>query len=218
MSDRIEIDFLAANDTSSPDLEAVRQYVDDQPGFEASWGRDDEYVYVVGQHESISFGVHLTHHGRDSSWYTLPSVPALEMDVSEDDIAGHEGDRARIHLLLSMVEVVHAALDARYAYGFDTNHVGSVGEDWGLDKPVTDESLSENRIAEVSWLMLFGPEMVGEYGREWLLDAPAWKRTELDDGGIMLVASPDPTDYETFTDGREKLREYFGFTDDAQPQ
>lgn len=66
--------------------------------------------------------------------------------------------------------------------------------------------------------MLFGPEMVEEYGREWLLDAPAWKRTELDDGGIMLVASPDPTDYGTVVDGREKLRAYFGFTDNEAGQ
>lgn len=213
MSDRIEIDFLADNDASPLVLEGVRQYVNDQQGFDASWGRDDEYVYVVGRREDISFGVHLTYHDRDSSWYTLPSVSAIAMDVSEADIAGHEAGHARICLLLSMVEVVHAALDSRYAYGFDTNHVGSVGEDWGLDKPVTDKSLDDDRIAEVSWLMLFGPEMVEEYGREWLLDAPAWKRTELDDGGIMLVASPDPTDYGTVVDGREKLRAYFGFTD-----
>lgn len=58
--------------------------------------------------------------------------------------------------------------------------------------------------------MRFGPELVDEYGREWLLSAPAWKREEFEDGGIMLVASPDPTDSESFTEGRDDLRNYFG--------
>ncbi|SFR98028.1 hypothetical protein SAMN05216559_1960 [Halomicrobium zhouii] len=213
MSDRIEIDLLVGKDASPSSLEPLRRYVNEQAGFEADWGRDDECLYMIGQRDAGSFGVDLMYHEPDSSWYTLPAEVAVAMDVSEDDLVGHEDGHARIELLLSMVEMVHAAVDARYAYGFDTNHVGSVGEDWGLDKPMTDESLAENRIAEISWLMLFGPEMVAEYGREWLLQAPAWERRELDDGGIMLVASPDPTDYETFTDGREQLREYFGFAE-----
>ncbi len=115
-------------------------------------------------------------------------------------------------MLLNIVETVYTASDDYiYGYGLDTEHVGSIGENWGPDKPVTNESIANNRIADVSWLMLFAPELVDEYGREWLLSAPTWKHQEFDDGGIMLVASPDPTDYDTFTEGREYLREYFDF-------
>ena len=35
----------------------------------------------------------------------------------------------------------------------------------------------------------FGPEMVARLGREFLLQAPCWRVVELDDGGVLLVAS-----------------------------
>ncbi|ELZ26983.1 hypothetical protein C475_08611 [Halosimplex carlsbadense 2-9-1] len=112
--------------------------------------------------------------------------------------------------MLEVVETIYSALDdCIFGYGLDIEHIGSLVEGRELGKPMTDESLAENRINEVSWLMLFGPELVAEYGREWLLSAPAWKREELDDGAILLVASPDPTDYEQFSEDRDILRTYF---------
>jgi len=132
------------------------------------------------------------------------------MCVFVDELTIGDDLSDRVSLLLDIVEAVYIVSDAYvYGYGLDTEHVGSIGENWGPDKPATGESIANNRIADVSWLTLFAPELVDEYGREWLLSAPAWKRQELDDGGIMLVASPDPTDYDTFTEGRKCLREYF---------
>jgi len=57
--------------------------------------------------------------------------------------------------------------------------------------------------------MLFSPELVEEYGRAWLLSAPAWERRELDDGAILLVTTPDPTDWNTAPQARQDLATYF---------
>ncbi|MBX0306060.1 DUF3396 domain-containing protein [Halomicroarcula sp. F24A] len=99
--------------------------------------------------------------------------------------------------------------DCRFAYALDGEHKSNIDSDAGPGVPITADSLAANRIETVSWLMLFSPPMVAEYGREWLLNAPAWKTRELDDGAVMLVASPDPTDWEEFRAARAELDEYF---------
>ena len=38
----------------------------------------------------------------------------------------------------------------------------------------------------------FGPVLVESIGRETLLALPAWQKTELDDGGLLLEMSPSP--------------------------
>ena len=57
--------------------------------------------------------------------------------------------------------------------------------------------------------MVFSPELVKEYGHEWLLSAPAWEQRELDDGGIMLVTIPDPTDWNEAAAACQDLANYF---------
>ncbi|ELZ08579.1 hypothetical protein C479_14608 [Halovivax asiaticus JCM 14624] len=73
--------------------------------------------------------------------------------------------------------------------------------EYKIPDPVSDEALANNRIDHPTWLMLFPPEMVEGYGREWLLDLPAEHMEELDDGAIMVVATrafPEcETDMET---------------------
>ncbi|ELZ26988.1 hypothetical protein C475_08636 [Halosimplex carlsbadense 2-9-1] len=148
----------------------------------------------------------------------LPSTTGVELRVFVDEFEIDDNVSERTELLLDLVLQIYTATEAvAYAYGLDTEHVGSLVEGRELGKPMTDESLAENRINEVSWLMLFGPELVAEYGLEWLLRAPAWKREELDDGAILLVTSPDPTDYEQFSEDRDILRTYFdGRGNDSQ--
>ncbi|ELZ26992.1 hypothetical protein C475_08656 [Halosimplex carlsbadense 2-9-1] len=210
MADSIEVSFVLTGDRGEPQLEAIRERVDNKQEYRADWGRDDEYVYAAREIEEDVFGVHLFEHSPDSDWYTLPTRQAIELEISTHDLTLGEDVETRVSTVLKFVQTVYAAtVECRYAFGLDTEHVGGIGEDWGPDKPVTDESLAENRINEVSWLTLFGPELVVEYGREWLLSAPAWKREELDDGAILLVASPDPTDYEQFSEDRDILRTYF---------
>jgi len=61
----------------------------------------------------------------------------------------------------------------RFAYALDGEHTSKIDSDAGPGLPITADSLAANRIETVSWLMLFAPPLVAEYGREWVLDAPA---------------------------------------------
>lgn len=58
--------------------------------------------------------------------------------------------------------------------------------------PVTAESLAADRIEYATWLMLFAPSMVETYGRESLLATPVWHADDLDDGAVLLIATPNP--------------------------
>ncbi|ELZ26986.1 hypothetical protein C475_08626 [Halosimplex carlsbadense 2-9-1] len=212
MTDSIFVEFVFATE----DLEgAYVDLIDSLSGLDnyRSSRRDDRHEYygrVIRDAEPASFSCALIGYEANADWYTLPSEPAIEMEIGTGSFSIGDKTENRVDLLIEMIESISGVLDEYiYAFGLDTEHVGSIGKGWGPDKPVTDESLGENRINEVSWLMLFGSELVAEYGREWLLRAPAWKRQELDDGAILLVASPDPTDYEQFSEDRDILRTYF---------
>lgn len=61
--------------------------------------------------------------------------------------------------------------------------------EYDIPPVVSDDGLANNQIDHPTWLMIFPPEMVAEYGREWLLDLPAEYIEELDDGAIMTVAT-----------------------------
>lgn len=70
-------------------------------------------------------------------------------------------------------------------------------------------AIKRGDVADVFWANGFGPSIVEEVGRERLLDAPAWRVDELDDGGVFLWTSPLPV-AEGRPETTEKLREYFG--------
>jgi len=60
--------------------------------------------------------------------------------------------------------------------------------------PFTAESLARDRYEYLSWLTVFSPPVVETYGRETLLDAPAYHVEELDDDSVLIVAIEDPMD------------------------
>ncbi|MFQ6039871.1 MAG: hypothetical protein ACE5PV_03360 [Candidatus Poribacteria bacterium] len=45
-------------------------------------------------------------------------------------------------------------------------------------------------MRKLMWANFYGPEYVRKYGREFLLNAPGWRKEELDDGGIAYIISP----------------------------
>lgn len=93
---------------------------------------------------------------------------------------------------LSFVPYLYSQTDPQYIFGMHDSRIERIGAnhlDQGIPSPVSDAGLANNRIDHPTWLMLFPPEMVEEYGREWLLDLPVETVTELDDGAIMTVAT-----------------------------
>ncbi|WP_435334876.1 hypothetical protein [Haloarchaeobius sp. TZWWS8] len=48
-----------------------------------------------------------------------------------------------------------------------------------------------NRVNWPTWLMVFSPSMVEQYGREWVRDLPAAHIEEFDDGAILVIATDE---------------------------
>ena len=114
----------------------------------------------------------------------------------------------RPHLLengQSLVTNIHNSTDIQYGFGMISRE--GPEDPRQFTPPVSDESLAQNRINYPTWLMLFPPEMVETYGREWLLDLPAERIDELDDGAIMVVATTAITECDTDEEIQETVTE-----------
>jgi hypothetical protein len=58
-----------------------------------------------------------------------------------------------------------------------------------VDSMIAKNSVKKGEIRYLFWANFFGPKFVEQYGRDFLLNAPGWKKEELDDGGILYVAT-----------------------------
>lgn len=126
------------------------------------------------------------------------AVLSLDVDcasVVSDKDAGPQ----QLNETFDIVRQLYQGIDALYVFGMHSERIETIGLPEslnGISSPISDESLAQNRIVAPTWLMLFPPAMVEEYGREWLLDLPAERIDELDDGAIMIVATTDIFDAE----------------------
>ena len=209
MTDSIEIDFIWTDLAAAPSLDKLEQLGEQTDRYVTSMSPMD--VVSLWDETSIpSIGADLDTHEADSDWFTLPSLPAVSMNLATSDFEQSPDLEATTRNLIDQVEYIYLSIDrCQYAYGFDVEHQHKLASDSGPRIPVSQESLADNRIEAVSWLMVFSPELVEEYGRKWLLSAPTWERRELDDEAIMLVTSPDPTDWIKALTARQDLVNYF---------
>ena len=98
----------------------------------------------------------------------------------------------RLSTLFEFVSDLYEAVGPLYVYGVNNWRIEGWEEgqtEYKTPPVISDGGIENNRIEHPTWLMLFPPEMVAEYGREWLLDLPAETIEELDDGAIMIVAT-----------------------------
>lgn len=130
--------------------------------------------------------------------WTVPDLPHIEIRYDREPFNDAVGDDRQLEAiaddLINLVTYIYTVSDLRpeFVYGVTGLHQTLLAGN-EVPLPVTAESLAENRIGYATWLMLFPPAMVETYGRETLLEAPAWHVEELDDGGILLVSTPNPT-------------------------
>lgn len=145
----------------------------------------------------------------DNRSWTMPAEPTIELRIDTDEL--RLSDRTdRVAAVCNLVVDIYNVLDSRptYVYGLDPAHAEAVGSFFGI--PAEATALAADRISDVSWLMLFPPDLVESYGREFLLNAPAWRTDELDDGSILVVSWENPTNVEAFDVNIGEVREYFG--------
>lgn len=122
------------------------------------------------------------------------------LDLTCSGLFRSETPSQQFQELFDLVRRFYEATDAQYVFGMHSGRIETIGlpeNRNGIRSPITDASLAQNRIVAPTWLMLFPPGMVEEYGREWLLDLPAERIDELDDGAIMIVATTDIFDADS---------------------
>jgi len=209
MTDSIEIDFIWTDLAAAPSLDKLERLGEQTDRYVTSMSPMD-VVSFWDETNNPSIGADLDTHEADADWFTLPSLPAVSMDLATSDFEQSPDLEATTRNLIDQVEYIYLSVDGcQYAYGLDVEHQHKLASDREPGIPVSQESLADNRIKAVSWLMMFSPELAEEYGREWLLSAPAWERRELDDGAIMLVTSHDPTNWNKASTARQDLANYF---------
>lgn len=114
----------------------------------------------------------------------------------------YSNDLAEINLLVN--EMLY---DLKTLYGLFSPMLGrldylpSFSIDYG--KPIL-----EKKLKAIYWANFFGPEYVAKYGREFLLNAPGWKKEELHDGGVFYQLSPQITETDQGPELQE-LADYF---------
>jgi hypothetical protein len=145
-------------------------------------------------------------HGRDSTRSVTPSLPSMEVVVSGPDLDAGTIDP---DVLLGLIEEIYEAASPAPLYVYVLDHGQAAVTEAGERRPVTEETILDDRINDVSWAMLFPPRLVDVYGEAFLRDAPAWRTDTLDDGGVMLVAGPAPTDIDAVDSQLRTLRGYF---------
>lgn len=165
------------------------------------------YSIRVGSRDDIPmvFGEALTPDAGDPR---VPATPSIVLRASADSIQPYEGT-TRVEGLLEFAIRLYDILDPRptYVYGLDVGHAEAIGSFFG--RPADPAELTDDRISDTSWLMVFPPDLVDSYGRDFLLAAPAWRSNEREDGSIVIVSWADPTDIEAIDANRNVIRDYF---------
>ena len=141
---------------------------------------------------------------------TVGEYPCIEVEMSGSAFDLWD-ESARQTVVDTISELYQAGpVRPRYVYAVDEGHAEIIREDGPASVPVASETFENDCIAAVSWLMLFPPTLVAAYGRDFLLDAPAWRTEELPDGAILIVACSDPTDVADLDESSRDLKAYFG--------
>lgn len=63
------------------------------------------------------------------------------------------------------------------------------------DKTLGAKSVKRTELKYIFWANFVGPAYVQKFGRDFLLNAPGWKKEELEDGGILYVVCERFTDW-----------------------
>jgi hypothetical protein len=152
-----------------------------------------------------------------SLWLWLPPrPPELDIIIKVKPLSFFsEAERCR-----RFVEMVRAwAL--RYPVTHAAAHSGDDGELAGYPRfgREMQTSIREgfNKIYEVFWLNVFGPELVETVGRERMLSTPAHRVEELPNGSVLLVTWPTAADFASDEAREAQARAHVHLRPDLDP-
>jgi hypothetical protein len=119
----------------------------------------------------------------------------LELTNPSDDVApylflGAQGDRflpansaearLRSDYLLEYGKLCYRVMRPQYAFAESANTY------------VEPKDIEQHRLTHVCWAQLIGPQFVSGFGRDLLVNAPAWRNENLEDGGLLYVLAASP--------------------------
>lgn len=110
-----------------------------------------------------------------------PEQGVISFLVEQEDFYGSEEGRAAYMRLLDLFKNLYTFLHPFYGYEvFSADAVEGV-------RPDRSALLATHEIHHLYNINFLGPEIVAKFGRERLLNAPAWRKELLADGGILLI-------------------------------
>lgn len=135
----------------------------------------------------------------DGDGLDLLYAPMVRYSITDLSLLQNEHGEERENAIKAVIDAVSTGYDATdqkplAVVAKTPPHGYYIGE--ANETPFTAESLFHDEYQHLSWLSVFTPPMVRQYGRETLLSAPAWQIRELDDGAILIVCHDDTVDWQ----------------------
>lgn len=110
----------------------------------------------------------------------------LNLTVSRNSLS-KPTDEPNARELVRVAMLIYTTLHPAYGYGLFTYDVHDAAPAGAGVKAVWDYNF-------------FGPALVESIGRDTLAALPAWRKTDLDDGGLLVEMSPSPVaDWKPYT-------------------
>jgi hypothetical protein len=132
--------------------------------------------------------------------------PVLSMTLEGSELQ-QDNSAEKLSEFIDLVTVVYNATSPLYGFGMLSYRLDAIGVE--VPPPISDEGLAKRRINHPTWLMVFSPEMIETYGREWLEDLPAARIDSLDDNGLLLITTLDVTDNTAVYESMQAIAEVF---------
>lgn len=194
--------FVYEPDNSGKVVERVRRWIDDTP--------EDIFTYELGQageqdRLEITGDLLRTHFFKEHPDHIFPSQKSFfSISVGLDKLQREDGKK-RLTEFIDLSRIIYHATTPLYGFGMLSYRLESITVE--LPPPISDDTLTENRIDYPTWMMLFSPEMVKEYGREWLEGLPAEHINPLNDGGLQIITTTDLTGKQDIYAHLEEIEE-----------
>jgi hypothetical protein len=121
----------------------------------------------------------------------------LNLTVNKSSIS-KSSDEPNVRELVRIAKLIYMMLRPAYGYGF-------FNDDVHMPHPPNAE------VKAVWDYNFFGHVLVESIGREKLLALPAWRKTEFDDGGVLVEMSPSPAaDWKSYTQNYKEAAAVLG--------
>lgn len=174
--------IMRPNPTSATDQ--VHEWVETPEEVLEAYDSRFEFVFIKYTYERISARLLINEPGK-----MVPESPKATIRVDPryfkpGVVRDHDVAKA-VDDLVDLAVTMHTGIDSLYTYG--------LGPDGPFTHPTRDD-LGRGRVrAEaIHWLNVLPESLVTKLGRDRVLETPAWQVTELDTGGVLLVAYENP--------------------------